>query len=101
MTTRTPAPAAEPVALLLVAVLAVAEALAVLAVATLALVLTLAGWRPAAPRPVALPAALPPAPPVAPLQALTVAELRRLARAAGRRDLARRGRRAELLAALA
>lgn len=97
MTTRTPAPAAEPVDLLLVLALAATEALAVLAVAALALLLTLAGWCPS--RPSAPP--LRPAPLVAPLEALTVADLRRLARAAGRRDLARRGRRAELLAALA
>ncbi len=99
-----PAPAAEPVDLLLVLGLAVAEALATLLVAALALLLTLAGWCP--PRPPAAPlrpalAPRPPAPLVAPLEALTVADLRRLARAAGHRSLARSGRRAELLQALA
>lgn len=99
-----PAPAAEPVDLLLVLGLAVAEALATLLVAALALLLTLAGWCPPAPpaaplRPVLLPEAEAPAAP--PLEAATVADLRRLARAAGHRSLARSGRRAELLQALA
>jgi hypothetical protein len=79
---------------------------------TLALLLTIAGWRPATPSPAprqqgpALPAD--PAKPAnatathrPQLQALPVRELRQLARAAGHRALARRGRRADLLAALA
>jgi hypothetical protein len=120
MQPTTPAPAVEPVDLLLLAVIATAEALAVLIAAAAALLLTLAGWRPAGP-PAA--ATLPPAPlpaPAAPLQhpaspervnitttpgdalaGLRVVELRRLARAAGHRQLARSGRRAELLQALA
>lgn len=94
-----------------------------LLVPALALLLTLAGWRPAPrsaapqPQPVAPAAAepLPPAPavllacapePVAiaapPLEGLTVAQLRKLARAAGLpRSLSHAGRRAQLLAALA
>ena len=101
MTTRTPSPAAEPVDLLLVLGLEVARAALVLAVAAVALLLTLAGWRPSAP-PAAAP--VPPAaeaPAAPPLEAATVADLRRLARAAGHRSLARSGRRAELLQALA
>jgi hypothetical protein len=83
-----------------------------------ALVLTVAGYRPAAAA-LAAPAALLPDPagvlpagfesvaPVArdwagrPLDSLTVRELRLQARAAGHRALARSGRRADLLAALA
>jgi hypothetical protein len=120
MPPTTPAPAVEPVDLLLLAVIATAEALAVLLAAVVALVLLLAGWRPAAP-PAAAP--LPPAPApaaTAPLQlpaspdrvsvtttpgdalaGLRVVELRALARAAGLPQLARSGRRAELLQALA
>jgi len=70
-----------------------------------ALVLTVAGW---CPSPAAAAAAPAPAPaPVArdwagrPLDCLTVRELRLQARAAGHRALARSGRRADLLAALA
>ncbi len=80
-------------------------------VPALALLLTAAGWRPApsAPRPMEAPTEppasdpvpLPPALPAAPLGELTVAELRRVARAAGLKTLARTGRRAELLVALA
>lgn len=90
-----------------------------LLVPAVALLLTLAGWRPApraaAPQPVAPPAPLPQRPavvlacaaaPVAiaapPLEGLTVAQLRKLARAAGLpRALSHSGRRADLLAALA
>lgn len=86
-----------------------------LALALIALVLTLAGWRPAAaaaPASHGLPAASPAIAIEAPLAAepvaiarpsgrVTVAELRRLARAAGLpRSLTRSGRRAELLTAL-
>jgi hypothetical protein len=103
-------------ALALVAAAVVLEALAVtlrpVLAHTLALLLTLAGWRPATPSPAprqqgpALPAA--PAKPAnataahrPQLEALPVRELRQLARAAGHRALARSGRRADLLAALA
>lgn len=115
MNTTTPAPAVEPVDLLLLAVIATAEALAVLIAAAAALLLTLAGWRPAGP---------PAAAQVQPLahhgeigngranesrasdRSPTYGNsqaylLRRLARAAGHRQLARSGRRAELLQALA
>jgi len=99
---------------LLLAVIATAEALAVLIAAAAALLLTLTGWRPAGP-----PAAAPSPAPVPPLQrpaspdrvkpttapgdalaGLRVADLRRLARAAGLPQLGRSGRRAELLEAL-
>jgi hypothetical protein len=76
-----------------------------------ALVLTVAGWQPSPAYPSALVAAAPAAQaapaPVArdwagrPLDCLTVRELRLQARAAGHRALARSGRRADLLAALA
>lgn len=102
-------PAAEPVALLTLAVIATAEALAVLIAAAVALLLLLAGWRPA-PAPAPTPPLQRPAsfnrvkPTTAAGDALTdlrVPELRALARAAGLRQLARSGRRAQLLAALA
>jgi len=73
-----------------------------------ALVLTVAGWQPAGTAAAAPMALAAPAPaPVArdwagrPLDCLTVRELRLQARAAGFRALARSGRRADLLAALA
>ncbi|NDC35581.1 MAG: hypothetical protein EBZ51_09445 [Synechococcaceae bacterium WB9_2_112] len=71
-----------------------------------ALVLTLAGWRPAAAPAVAAVAAvaprlLPPADAALGLDAMPVRQLRQLARAAGHRGLARNGRRADLLAVLA
>jgi hypothetical protein len=91
-------------ALLLLAGWLAAEALLLLLAAAIALVLTATGWRPS-PMPV-IPHRGDPAPPdqgipAAALEASTVAELRRLARAAGHRQLARSGRRADLLAALA
>jgi hypothetical protein len=64
-----------------------------------ALVLTVAGWQPgqtAQPQPLSMPAATVPT-----VDRLTVAQLRILARQAGHRALARSGRRADLLAALA
>jgi hypothetical protein len=89
------------------AMVAIARALLVPA---LALVLTVAGWRPApsappalAPEAPATPAAVAPVPaaPLAPdLSRLTVQELRKVARASGLKQLARTGRRAELLASL-
>ena len=63
-----------------------------------AVVLTVAGWQPgqtAQPQPASMPAAS------LPVNSLTVAQLRILARQAGYRTLARSGRRADLLAALA
>jgi hypothetical protein len=112
------APSPDLGALLLLGALALAAALRPLVVALVALVLTLAGWRPA--RPVSAPVSAPAAPmaaPAAPMAApasplvaapvrararLTVAQLRTMARAAGLPSaLARSGRRADLLAALA
>ena len=101
--------------LLLGAAVLTAEALLILTAAAVALLLTVAGWCPAlAPdRPAAAPltAAAMPAPampatpaaiaPAAQLEARTVAQLRRLARAAGLPQLGRSGRRADLLEALA
>jgi hypothetical protein len=109
------------VLLALVAAAAAVEALApllrFLLVHAVALLLTCAGWRPTPPRPAPVPLPLAPAPPVAlllppapapapeaptpQLEALTVAELRRIARTAGHRVLARSGRRQLLLEALA
>ena len=131
MTTHTTAgapgrPAQPDLALsLLIAAAAVLEALALLLrpllAHAIALMLTIAGWRPArsaAPaqkpavertkaRPASAPAPMPapsPAPaqwPAAALTDLPVRELRQLARQAGHRALARKGRRADLLLALA
>jgi hypothetical protein len=99
MTHPTTTPALEPVELLLFAGLALAEALTVLIAAAGALLLALIGSRPAAASVEALPAPEPPAPELA---GLRVAELLALARAAGLpRAPAHRGRRAELLEALA
>lgn len=109
---------AHPIELAALAVLALGWALMTVArlllVPALALLLVALGWRPAAPQPEPI-APLPQAPalalacapePVAiaapPLERLTVAELRRLARVAGLpRTLSRSGRRAQLLEALA
>jgi hypothetical protein len=93
----------DPVLLFIAAGWLAAEALAVLLIAALALLLTLAGWRPAGPAPALAPSPSPaPSPaPVAALERLRVVELRVLARAAGFPRLARSGRRAELLQALA
>ena len=72
-----------------------------LLVPLLALLLTVAGWRPSPP-PAPAPAALLVAPAVpSPLVELKVVELRRLARLQGLKTLARSGRKADLLAALA
>jgi len=91
-----------PVDLLLLAAIAAAHAAGVLVAAALALLLTVAGWRPAAqPR---IPHSVdlhPPAEGIPSLAELRVIELRALARAAGLRQLARSGRRADLLRALA
>ncbi|MCP9821011.1 hypothetical protein KBZ18_16145 [Synechococcus sp. Cruz-9H2] len=116
----------HPVELLMLAVLLVAEALVLIAVPLIALVLTLTSWRGSATSPPTTAPAVPVVAPVAPaavpvtapapptteqpwlppiwqeLERLTVAELRRLARAEGLpRSLSRAGRRAELLPALA
>lgn len=111
----------HPVELLVLAGLAVGWALLTLLrtvlVPAVALLLVLAGWRPAAAAPQAprleeeeepVPAAPlvlacsaePVAIPAPPLERLRVTELRALARAAGLAQLGRRGRRADLLAAL-
>lgn len=66
-----------------------------------ALILTVAGWRPAAPAAVASAVAPATVAPLGAVATLPVRELRQLARAAGHRALARNGRRADLLAALA
>lgn len=97
---------AHPVELLAVAAVAIGRALRPLLVAVLAVLLLLAGYQPGPA--VAAPAAAveAPAAPIArdwagrPLEALTVKELRVLARTAGHRSLARSGRRADLLAVL-
>ncbi|MFN7228568.1 MAG: hypothetical protein ACK5UG_05900 [Synechococcaceae cyanobacterium] len=103
----------DPVLLILLAVWLAAEALGALLIAGVALLLTLAGWRPARrseaercpvihqapPHPNLTPAPVPSRP--ASLEMLRVVELRRLARRRGLPQLARSGRRAELLAALA
>ena len=101
MTHPTPR-AADPLAVLLLAAWLAAEALLPLVAAAVALLLAVAGWRPAAPRPTTpLVGVEPPEPAVPSLARLPVVELRRLARAAGHRQLARSGRRVDLLAALA
>jgi len=107
--------------LALVAAAATVEALALLlrplVAHSVALLLTLAGWSPSPSRPAPAPLHLAPAPRTAPsisgvstaateaprpqLEALPVRELRRVARAAGHRALARSGRRQQLLEALA
>ncbi len=88
-------------ALLAAAVLtgwAVIEVTRTVLVHTIALVLTLAGWKPGGNH---AGNALPPPQAAAPdLKRLRVVELRRMARQAGFKALARQGRRAELLAAL-
>lgn len=120
MTTTHNAAPADPVLLALLAVLALGWALWTLArlllIPAAALLLVLLGWRPAAPQPQPVapaaveaspaliaaseaPALLPPSPPG--LERLRVVELRALARAAGLPQLARSGRRAQLLEALA
>ncbi|MGB5133655.1 MAG: hypothetical protein WBN89_00615 [Prochlorococcaceae cyanobacterium] len=91
--------APHPVEILLLAVLVTAAALIDLAAGLAALHRR---PRPALPPAAAVPA-LPPAPPPPPvpdLAGLTVRELRRVARAAGYRTLARSGRRVDLLAVL-
>lgn len=109
MKTRTPLKTTDPaliaLALLGLAVEALALALRPLLAHGIALALTAAGWRPQrrpapAPRLALPPARVQPAP-AAPLEALPVRELRQLARQAGHRQLARSGRRADLLLALA
>ena len=94
----------HPIELAAAAALLTLQALRVLAVAAIAIALAVAGYRPSK-APVAAPAPTTPAatdrPAPAPLAALPVRELRHMARAAGHRQLARSGRKAELLLALA
>lgn len=102
----------HPVELLLLLGLAVALAVRELSVALIGLAGAAAGWRapmapataPAeierAPMAPAAPMAHPIGDALAELGALTVRELRAMAREAGHRQLARNGRRADLLAAL-
>jgi len=89
----------------IVAVLALGWSLATIARTILlplvALVLTLAGWKPAPALPAPATAEHTPEARRAPLATLTVRELRTLARKEGFTRLAQRGRRADLLAALA
>jgi hypothetical protein len=97
----------HPIEALLLAVLVVLDAVRVLAVSLVAVVLTVAGWRPtprraAPPAPLVHPIALLASTAVDALQTQTVAQLRRHARSAGLpRAVARNGRRAALLEALA
>lgn len=89
----------EPALLVLLGLLLAGEALLQLLAAAVALVLTLAGWCPPTRSAYQRPSTPPPAPD---LTGCSVRELRRLARAAGLPSQLRcRGRRAELLAALA
>jgi hypothetical protein len=99
----------HPVEMLILGMMLLIESAAVVLVMMIALMMALANYcRPWPPSPTPMPA--PAAEPVAPwlppilqeLEPLTVAELRRLARAAGLpRSLSRSGRRAELLPAVA
>ena len=92
---------AHPIELAAVGAVAAVRLVRAVLVPVLALVLVLAGYRPAAPAAVAsmeAPAAV--ASMEAPAAALTVVQLRQMARAAGHRALARSGRRVDLLAAL-
>ena len=89
----------HPIESAAVATVILARAFRVVVVPIVAVVLTVAGWQPGStsqPQPLSMPAASLPA-----VNSLTVAQLRVLARQAGYRSLARSGRRADLLAALA
>lgn len=99
MTTRY----AHPIEIAAVGAIAAARLARAVLVPLVALVLVLAGYRPATAAPAAPAAVAPVARDWAgrPLDCLTVRELRIQARAAGFRALARSGRRADLLAALA
>jgi hypothetical protein len=86
---------AHPIALGAVATVAAVRLARSILVPAVALLLTVAGWQPSqSTQP--QPAAAQPTP-----DRRTVVELRKMARAAGHRTLARSGRRADLLAALA
>jgi hypothetical protein len=96
----------HPIEAAAVAAVAIGRLVRAVTVPVVALALTVAGYRPAAPAAVAamvadccLVAGCPVAVPT-PAAALTVVQLRQLARQAGHRALARSGRRADLLAAL-
>ena len=100
----------HPIEAAAIAAVAAVRLVRAVAVPVVALALTVAGWRPAAPAAVASMAAMVsdrihvaglPVAVATPATALTVVQLRQLARAAGHRALARSGRRADLLAALA
>jgi len=89
----------HPVEIAAVGAIALARLVRATLVPAAALLLTLAGWEPAQtdqPQPASAPMAAQPAP-----ERLTVVQLRTMARANGHRALARSGRRADLLAALA
>jgi len=103
---------AHPIEIAAVAAVAVGRLVRAVAVPVVALALTVAGYRPAPAAPAAVASAAPmvldrihvaglPVAVATPAAALTVVQLRQLARAAGHRALARSGRRADLLAALA
>jgi uncharacterized membrane protein YphA (DoxX/SURF4 family) len=102
----------HPIEAAAIAAVAIGRLARAAAVPLVALALTVAGYRPAPAAPAAVASAAPMVPdrthvaglPVAvatPAAALTVVQLRQLARAAGHRALARSGRRADLLAVLA
>ena len=98
---------AHPIELALVAGLAVALAVRELLAAAVALAVAVAGWQGPGPRARATAPAPAPAPAVNPIGErlamygqLRVRELRAIARVAGYRELARSGRRLELLSAL-
>lgn len=89
----------HPIETAAVGAVAFARLVRVVLVPVAALILTVAGWQPSQtsqPRPAPMPAASVPA-----VNSLTVVQLRIMARRAGYRSLARSGRRADLLAALA
>ncbi|GDX76254.1 hypothetical protein LBMAG41_13300 [Cyanobium sp.] len=88
----------HPIEAAAICAVAVVRLIRAVAVPVVALALTVAGWRPAAVASVPAPATVAPLVAVA---SLPVRELRQLARIAGHRALARNGRRADLLAALA
>jgi hypothetical protein len=89
----------HPIIVAAVSAVAIGRILRSALVPMVAVVLVVAGWQPGStsqPQPLSMPAASVPT-----LDGLTVAQLRVMARQAGFRTLARSGRRADLLAALA
>ena len=101
MNTTTNNQGATALALVSIATEGLAWAVRAVVAPGLALLLTVCGYRPTRPAQKAVKTAQPAPAPSRSLEALTVAQLRQLARAAGHRALARSGRRAELLLALA